>query len=90
VLENIDSIHWDDFGHFFGSNARDIPQTLRNLTSSDSKIQYEARSYLYECLFHQGTVCDAELYINVIPYLIEFLAEPILKEEWLIKFIQKC
>jgi hypothetical protein len=89
VLENIDSINWDDFDHFFGSNARDIPQTLRNLTSSDPEIHQNARNYLYECLFHQGTVCGADLYTKVIPYLIEFLAEPILKEEWLLNFISR-
>lgn len=88
MLETIDSINWGDFNHFLG-NARDIPQTLRNLTSSDPKIHQNARNYLYECLFHQGTVCGADLYITVLPYLIEFLAEPILKEGWLLNFISQ-
>jgi hypothetical protein len=73
VLQGLDTIHWADLGHAYGS-AADVPALLRKLLDADPKVRSEVLRTLYSNVFHQGTRYPATSY--VVPFLIEMCASP--------------
>lgn len=72
MLEQLSSITWSDLSHAYGS-AADVPQLLRDLTSTDEQIRGSALGTLYTNIYHQGTVYQASAY--AVPFLLELLGE---------------
>jgi hypothetical protein len=82
MLEKLDLISWEKLSRFRPDDdpdAANIPQTIRNLASSDRTTRQHAISALYEDLWHQGTVCETT--VCVVPFLIELLAEPTIEDK---------
>ncbi len=73
LLEGLDTINWSELHHAYGS-AADVPQLLRDLTSSDGGIFERAMWHLSSNIFDQGARYEASAY--TIPFLIELVNEP--------------
>ena len=72
MLERIDHIDWTSLMHAYGS-AADVPNDIRNLTSSDKEVRDKALYNLYGNIFHQGTRYQATP--CAIPFLYELVAD---------------
>jgi len=68
----IDEISWDELTHAYGS-AEDVPDLIRNLTTTDSESFEETIDELFENIWHQGTVYEATVY--ALPFLIDILRD---------------
>ena len=54
MLNQLDKIPWGSLKHAYGF-AEDVPEQLRGLLNSDSKIRENSLWSLYGNIFHQGT-----------------------------------
>jgi hypothetical protein len=70
MLENLDKIDWSKLNHAYGS-AEDVPNLIRQLTSSDRNIRNATYEKLCSNIYHQGTLYQATSY--AIPFLTELL-----------------
>ncbi|HMF15660.1 MAG TPA: hypothetical protein VKE98_00565 [Gemmataceae bacterium] len=73
MLQNLDTVPWDDLEHAYGK-AGDVPDLLRRLLDPDPKVRSEVLTTLYSNVFHQGTRFPVASY--VVPFLIELCASP--------------
>ncbi|KAM3097241.1 hypothetical protein ACKFKF_20625 [Phormidesmis sp. 146-12] len=70
MLKTLNSVRWNKLEHAYGK-ANDVPQLIRDLTSSSATVREQALWALYGNLWHQGTVFEATAY--AVPFLIELL-----------------
>lgn len=73
MLEGLDTINWQQLRHANGP-ASDVPELIRNLTSSSPAIWQQALEGLRSTIWHQGTVYEASAF--AVPFLIELLEHP--------------
>ena len=78
MLENLDSIRWDELEHAYGE-ASDVPQMIRYLASPDAEVREGALWSLYGNIWHQGTVYEATAY--AIPFLLELLEQSVVEDK---------
>jgi hypothetical protein len=71
-LDRLDDVPWHSLSHAYGP-ADDVPELLRDLTSSDGKVRSDAMYTLYGNIWHQGTVYEATAY--AVPFLLELLQD---------------
>lgn len=79
MLEGLEDVPWADLQHAYGS-AADVPDLLRKLLDPDPKVRDDVLSHLYSNVFHQGTRFPAAS--NVIPFLIEMCASPVVPNRY--------
>src|SRR5206468_891100 len=63
---------WASLEHMYGS-AANMPDTFRDLRSSDVEVRVKARQYLWDAVYHQGDFESASP--HVIKALIDLLLE---------------
>lgn len=78
MLENLDSIRWDELEHAYGE-ASDVPQMIQDLASPDAEVREGALWSLYGNIWHQGTVYEATAY--AIPFLLELLEQSVVEDK---------
>ncbi|KAM3098579.1 hypothetical protein ACKFKG_05990 [Phormidesmis sp. 146-35] len=78
MLKTLNSVRWNKLEHAYGK-ANDVPQLIRDLTSSSATVREQALSALYGNLWHQGTVFKATAY--AVPFLIELLEQPTVEDK---------
>ena len=78
MLEKLDNIDWASLEDACGS-AADLPGLIRNLASTESDLQQEALSELYDRIWHHGRVTAATP--HAIPFLIELAEAEALGEQ---------
>ncbi len=67
---NIDDVPWKALNHAYGS-SEDVPELIKNLSTSDSELFDETLDELFGNIWHQGTVYEATTY--ALPFLIDIL-----------------
>jgi HEAT repeat protein len=78
MLEGLDQIDWASLRHAYGQ-ASDVPDLLRALLSSKTKVRHEAIYELFGTLYHQGTVYSASA--AAVPFLYELLTAPNVRDK---------
>ena len=78
MLEDLDKVPWAELTHAYGS-AEDVPDLLRALADPDPARREATIWELWGNLFHQGTRYEATSY--AVPFLLELLAEPAVREK---------
>lgn len=73
MLEDLQTIHWQDLHHAYGT-AGDVPDLLKGLLSGDEDARKESLYELCGTIWHQGTVYEASAF--AVPYLLEMLRSP--------------
>jgi HEAT repeat protein len=78
MLTGLDAIDWSTLQDAYGS-ATEVPGRLRALLSDDEAVRSEALSELFGSVSHQGTIYSVSA--HVIPFLVELLATPQVKDK---------
>lgn len=71
--KGLDGIPWSSLRHAYGS-AADVPQVLRDCSSSDPGLANEAVDSLFGSIWHQGTVYEATP--HAVPFLVRLAQRP--------------
>src|SRR5262245_2153424 len=73
MFEGLDQINWKSIGRHV-SRGGNIPQSIRNLLSSDTNVRREAREYLIGLGSFTEYVADTTP--RIIPFILEVLSDP--------------
>jgi hypothetical protein len=71
--EGLDDIPWPELRHAYGS-AADVPEVLRDCSSSEPDVVEEAIDSLFGNIWHQGTVYQATA--HAVPFLVRLVQRP--------------
>lgn len=70
ALTGLDAVPWSKIEHAYGP-ATDIPDLLRTLSASDSKVRDKTWYEFHGNLWHQGTIYEAT--VPAVPFFIRLL-----------------
>ena len=74
MLEGLDKIDWKNLGRHFRRDNGKIPETIRNLLSTDLNARQKAREFLIGPDQDWEYVSDTTSHI--IPFILELLSDP--------------
>jgi hypothetical protein len=74
MLEEIDKVDWKSLGRHFRRDNSKIPETIRNLISTDSDARQKAREFLVGP--DQDWEYVSDITSHIIPFILELLNDP--------------
>ncbi|WP_162907693.1 hypothetical protein [Allorhizocola rhizosphaerae] len=77
MLDGVDEIAWERLHGAYGAVER-MPECLRALRSDDKAVRDEARDYVWDAVYHQGTRWQASA--PTVPFLIALIDDPSIQD----------